>query len=242
MADTKPDLPKEQKGFEPISPEHAARLDAIARVTGAIAHDFNNLIMLVNGYADLLLNQTAEEDRRRTDIQSIHQAGQRAAALTRQLLATGRRLQMKMAPLELNQFLQSQEGALRQELGSHVSLTLVLDPATGPLRADPSQLLAALLELARNARESMPEGGSVTVRTEAAPGCILIHVSDTGRGVADDLRARLFEPFFTTKPRRLGKGLGLAVVYGIVKQTGGEIGLRSIPGEGATFSLRFPRS
>jgi signal transduction histidine kinase len=242
MAETKPEVLEEQEGFQPISPEHAARLDAIARVTGAIAHDFNNLIMLVNGYSDLLLNQTPEEDPRRPDIQSVHQAGQRAAALTRQLLATGKRLQLKIAPVDVNHFVQSQEEALRRELGSNIRLGLVFDAAAGALRADHLQLPAALIELARNAREAMPEGGTVTIRTESSAGSVLIHVSDTGRGIGDDIRERLFEPFFTTKPRRLGKGLGLAIVYGIVTQSGGDIGLRSVPGGGATFSLRFPRA
>jgi len=242
MADTRPDLAKEQTSFQPISPEQAARLDAIARVTGAIAHDFNNLIMLVNGYSDLLLHQTPDDDRRRPDIQSIHQAGQRAAALTRQLLATGRRLQMKVAPFDVNEFLQSHEESIRQEVGTGVSLSFTFDEAGGGLRADPLQLLNALLELARNAREAMPDGGAVTLRTEAAAGSVLIHISDTGRGIPDQIRERMFEPFFTTKPRRLGKGLGLAIVYGIVTQCGGEVGVQSVPGEGATFSLRFPRA
>jgi signal transduction histidine kinase len=121
-----------------------------------------------------------------------------------------------------------------------VRLEWIFDAAAGPLRCDRLQLLSALIELARNAREAMPDGGSVSIRTEAAAGAVLIHVCDTGRGIGEDIRGRIFEPFFTTKPRGLGKGLGLAVVYGIVTQSGGEIGVRSANGAGATFSLRFP--
>ena len=242
MPDNAPLRKEKHPEFQPISPDHAARLEAIARVTGAIAHDFNNILMLINGYADLLLQQTPEDDRRRADIQSIQQAGRRAAALTSQLLTTGRRLPMKMAAIDVNRFLQSQDEALRRELGPDVRLRFDLDEDAGTLSADPQQLAAAFTELARNAREAMPDGGSVTIRTEGVDGAVLVHISDTGCGISADNRERVFEPFFTTKPRGLGRGLGLSVVYGIVTQGGGEIGTHSVPGEGVTITLRFPRA
>lgn len=243
MADTRPKRASNRKKvFQPISPEHAARLEAIARVTGAIAHDFNNLIMLVNGYADLLLSQTQEDDRRRMDLQAIQQAGQRAAVLTKQLLTTGRRTQMKLVPVQINGFLEAQLDTLREEAGHKVRLTLTPDPACAAIRADPPQLLVALMQLARNAREVMPGGGSLTLRTEAADESVLIHATDNGPGIPPEAQERLFEPFFSTKPRGLAKGLGLAMTYAIVRQTNGEIGIQSVAGEGTTISMRFPKA
>jgi signal transduction histidine kinase len=233
---------KGKKVFQPISPEHAARLEAIARVTGAIAHDFNNLIMLVNGYADLLLSQTQEDDRRRVDLQAIQQAAQRAAVLTKQLLTTGRRIQMKLVPLDINAFLESQADTLREEAGEKVKLTLMLDPAGGMVRADPPQLLVAFMQLARNAREAMPQGGSFVLQTESADEEFLIHATDSGPGISPEAQERVFEPFFTTKPRSLARGLGLAMTYAIVRQTNGEIGVHSTAGGGTTISMRFPRA
>jgi signal transduction histidine kinase len=138
--------------------------------------------------------------------------------------------------------LRGERETLQRELPSSITLELALDEAAPEIRADPGQLVRAVVELLHNARDAMPEGGTATLRTEASADSATVHVCDTGRGVPAEARPRLFEPFFTTKPRGVGKGLGLAFVYGVVSQAGGEVGVYSKPGRGAVFSMRFPRA
>jgi PAS domain S-box-containing protein len=232
------------------------KIEAIGQLAAGIAHDFNNLLMGVLGYTGLA-REAVDVDRAPPPAQyleKIEQAAQRAAELTKQLLAFGRRQTFVMEPVDLNALVVETLTMLNRLLGEHIEIVSLLAPDLPELRADPTQLQQVLLNLALNARDAMPQGGTLEIRTEAIeldgesassadlePGrYVCLRVRDTGIGMTDAVRERLFEPFFTTKGIGEGSGLGLASVYGIVKQSRGDIAVESTLGEGTIFSVYLP--
>jgi hypothetical protein len=234
---------------------HMLKTETIGRLAGGIAHDFNNLLAVILSYASLALRDLPPGTRLRSDLDEIVQAGQRAAGLTRQLLAFSRRQVLEPRILGLNDLIVDMNKMLRRLIGEDVVLSV--DPATeiGTVRADRGQLEQVLMNLVVNARDAMPEGGVVTIETRDAvvdeerarrhgvgPGVyVRLAVSDTGVGMSDDVKAHLFEPFFTSKDAGRGTGLGLATSYGIIRQSGGFFEVESSPGRGARFEVYLPR-
>jgi PAS domain S-box-containing protein len=234
----------------------AEKMDAIGRLAGGIAHDFNNLLTGILSYSDLIMQELRPADPIRADVEQIRDAGQRAASLTRQLLAFSRRQVLQPRILSLNARVAELEPMLARLAGSEVALETELDPALGNVQVDPARLEQVLVNLVVNAREAMPKGGRLRISTgnlrpEPSPaqqgsgvpphGYVSLWVSDTGIGMDVQTQARMFEPFFTTKPAASGAGLGLSTVYGIVEQSGGKITVESAPGHGTTFGIHFPR-
>ena len=233
----------------------AGRLEAVGRLAGGVAHDFNNLLTAIAGHARFILDGLAPESPLAEDAQSILKVVNRAAELTRQLLAFSRRQVLSPQVLDLNELLSGWQKMLRRLLGEDIRLELELAQGLWPVCADPTQVEQVILNLAVNARDAMPRGGTLHIKTRneqlagslaasvgAAPGdYVLLCVRDTGVGMTEEVRRRIFEPFFTTKDLNKGTGLGLATVYGIVKQHGGAIHVESEPGEGAAFYVYLPR-
>jgi len=234
----------------------AHRLESLGRLTGGIAHDFNNLLTVINGYCDLLLmgGETDAATLRRS-LAPIRQAGERAAALTQQLLAFSRKQVAQLQPITINAVVSEVVELSRRLIGENIDLTVETDPAAGQVMADPAQLNQMLMNLVINARDAMPGGGPLTIRTHAArltaerageltvePGeYVRLTVADAGGGMDEHVRQHLFEPFFTTKPAGKGTGLGLSTVYGVVKSLQGAIAVESRPGAGTTFEIHLPR-
>jgi two-component system cell cycle sensor histidine kinase/response regulator CckA len=222
---------------------HAQRMEALGRLAGGIAHDFNNVLLAIKSEAWLLREQIGEEREERRSVESLERAADRAATLTRQLLAFSRRQVLQPQVLDLNGAVRSMEEMLRRLIDEDVELVTALEPELPSVRADPGQMEQVLVNLIVNARDAMPEGGRLTIETrnlERALGHVVLSVTDTGVGIEPEHRPYIFDPFFTTKGPGHGTGLGLATVHGIVRQSGGRIEVASEPGEGATFSVYLP--
>ncbi len=221
----------------------AQRTEAIVELAGGVAHDFNNLLTVILGYTGLLLPMFEPDDRRRPLLESVELAGQRAAALTNQLLMIGRRQVAKPELVDPGALIASLLDVIERVCGVDVHVRLSGEPAAGTVLIDPAQLEQVILNLVLNARDAMPRGGLLNLVTSSDGedgDWVLIEVADTGEGMDAATEARCFEPFFTTKARRQGTGLGLAAVKGIVDQAGGSVEVESIPGEGTTFRVRLP--
>jgi signal transduction histidine kinase/ActR/RegA family two-component response regulator len=231
----------------------SARLEAVGRLAGGVAHDFNNLVMIIKGYSDMLLVSAAVESR--PHLEEIKRAGDRASALTRQLLAFSRKQNLEPQVLDPNQTVRNMVKMLRVLIGEDIELVTSLSDQIGRVQADPGQLEQVVMNLAVNARDAMPDGGKLVIETqgchldeayvaansEASQGhYVLIAVTDNGCGMSKETLAQIFEPFFTTKEQGRGTGLGLATVYGIVKQSRGHISVYSEVGHGTTFKVYLP--
>jgi PAS domain S-box-containing protein len=227
------------------------KLEAIGRLAGGIAHDFNNLLTAIMGYAEVVLNRLGPDDPARDMVGEIVRSGERAASLTRQLLAFSRKQLIALQALDVNAVVRESEKLLRRLLGEDIEFTTVLRDGLGAVYADPGQLQQVLINLAINARDAMPAGGRLTITTARAelgdghPGLrpgyyVLLAVGDTGCGMTPEVQGHVFEPFFTTKGVGKGTGLGLATVYGIVKQGGGHIEVESEPEKGSLFRVYLP--
>ncbi len=227
----------------------AQKMEAIGRLAGGIAHDFNNLLTIINGYSEFLAAALDPDSRMAEDARAIRAAGERAAELTRQLLAFGRRQMLEIRAFDLNEAMGDLARMLGRVLGERVTVELDLADDLGWVEADRGQIEQVVLNLALNARDAMPDGGTLTLRTFNPPAGaaesgaqVAFEVSDTGYGMDPEVLEHLFEPFFTTKAWGKGTGLGLAMVHGIVTQSRGEVQVRSRPGQGTTFTVYLPRS
>lgn len=235
--------------------QQTQKIEAVGRLAGGIAHDFNNLLTLILGYSDDIVNQLQSEDPIRTQVLEIQMAAQRAANLTRQLLAFSRKQILKPQVLRLNSVVSDIAQMLRRLVGEDVQISLHLDAGLGQVQADPTQLEQVLVNLAVNARDAMPNGGQLVIESHnvdfneqtaelqgVPPGrYVVLVVSDTGIGMSEEIKARVFEPFFTTKGVGKGTGLGLSMVLGVVQQSGGTVTIYSEPGIGTTFKIYLPR-
>jgi len=234
----------------------AQKMEAVGRLAGGVAHDFNNVLTAIFGYTDLLLEQFTDDDPRRQDVLEIRRSAERAASLTRQLLAFSRKQMMQPRVLDLNEVIGSLHKLLDRLIGEDIVLEMNPASELWQVRADPGQIEQVLMNLIANGRDAMPEGGRLTIATAnlvvdqedqknrpgLRPGAYAtLTVSDTGGGIPGHIRAHVFEPFFTTKPQGKGTGLGLATVYGIVKQTGGGVYVDSEEGKGTRFVIYLPR-
>jgi PAS domain S-box-containing protein len=237
--------------------QQAQRMESIGRLAGGVAHDFNNLLSIILGYGEIILEDLDREHPHREPLEQIYQAGIRARALTRQLLAFGRKQVLETRIMDLNNVVTGFEKLLRRLIGEHIQLELTLTAEPLPVRADITQLEQVLMNLAVNARDAMGNGGTLIIETafadsdlihEDAPpevasgGYAMIGFSDTGHGMDQETLSRIFEPFFTTKDKEKGTGLGLATSYGIIKQHGGTIWVYSEPGQGSIFKIYLPIS
>ena len=230
----------------------AQKMEAVGQLAGGVAHDFNNLLTAILGYCQLLLQQLPPDAPAREDVFEIRRAGERAASLTQQLLAFSRKQVLQAQVLDVNVVVADMEKMLRRVIGEDIDFVTVLRHGVGRVKADPGQLEQVIINLAVNSRDAMPQGGRLTIETTNAvvdeaggpgqvPGrYVLISITDTGTGMDAETKSHLFEPFFTTKPVGKGTGLGLATVYGIVKQFGGYIWVDSEPQRGTTFRIYLP--
>ncbi len=244
-----------RKLLEEQSPQ-SQRLEALGRLAGEVAHDFNNLLTIIGGHSQIALESIGrDQGPLRRDLEIVVEAAGHASALTRQLLTFSRRQVLQPRVLDLNRLVKKMARILERTTREDIELRLHLQAGLWRVEADPGQIEQIVINLAVNARDAMPRGGTLSIATEnrkvtGEPGAaplppgryVLLAVSDTGSGLDPETRNRLFEPFFTTKPRGKGTGLGLATVYGIVKQSGGEIRVDSGPGEGARFEIFFPQT
>ncbi len=232
------------------------KMEAVGRLAGGIAHDFNNLLMVVSGYTEVLLDQLTAEHPLHIKAEAIQQASDRATTLTRQLLAFSRKQLLELKVIDVNAIVADMERLLRPLIGEDIELTTSLAPAVGCTRADAGQLEQVIMNLVVNAKDAMPNGGKICIRTTSVTldetyrpentfikhgPYVMISVSDTGQGMDRETQARIFEPFFTTKEKGKGTGLGLSTVYGIIKQSGGYVFVQSELGRGTVFTIYFPR-
>ena len=230
------------------------KMEAVGQLAGGVAHDFNNLLTAILGYSNFIMETFPQDDPRRNDMDEVLKAGNRAAALTHQLLAFSRKQILQPVTLSVNEVVTDMQNMLARLIGEHIQLVAVLSPDIGAVRTDRGQLEQVLMNLALNARDAMPSGGRLAIETanvELDQSCsttavvqpgpyVMLSVSDNGTGMSDTTRQRLFEPFYTTKEPGKGTGLGLATVYGIVHQSGGHVWVYSEPGCGATFKVYLP--
>jgi signal transduction histidine kinase/CheY-like chemotaxis protein len=245
----------EQKALEERL-RQAHKMEAVGRLAGGVAHDFNNLLTIIRGHSDLLLDRGSLEDSQRHSLDQIQKAAGRAVAMTRQLLAFSRMQVLQPRVLDLNEVVTDLGKMLPRLIGEDIEYVFLPDPKLASVKADPGQIEQVLMNLVVNSRDAMPNGGTITVRTRNVvidkdeaqqripmlPGdYVLLSVSDTGMGMSAEIKAHIFEPFFTTKEVGKGTGLGLATVYGVVKQSGGFVWVESAVGEGATFEIYLPK-
>jgi nitrogen-specific signal transduction histidine kinase/FixJ family two-component response regulator len=234
----------------------AQKMEAVGRLSGGIAHDFNNLLGVIIGYIQVMKRSLVPGNSSYEYAEEIEKASQRAVSLTRQLLAFSRQQVLEPAILNLNTLVSDMEKMLPRLIGEDIHLNLMLDPAIGQVKADPGQVEQVVMNLAVNGRDAMPDGGKLTIRTanidldaafarehqgSIAGQYVMLAVTDTGTGMDPETQAQIFEPFFTTKDRDKGTGLGLAAVYGVVKQSSGYITVESEKGKGASFKIYLPR-
>jgi two-component system cell cycle sensor histidine kinase/response regulator CckA len=231
------------------------KMEAVGRLAGGVAHDFNNLLTVISGYGDMIMRGLAADDPLHGCIEEVLKASSRATSLTNQLLAFSRRQVIQPKILDVNVLVANMDRMLRRVIGEHIELETVLTPGLSPVKADAGQLEQVIMNLVVNARDAMPEGGKVYIRTgnvdvprssglhaDVRPGSyVRLTVADTGQGIDAEIMIHLFEPFYSSKATGKGTGLGLSTVYGIVKQSGGEIVVESEPGSGATFHMYLPR-
>ena len=235
---------------------HLQKMEAIGRLSGGVAHDFNNILQSIMGYAEMALLKVPEDDPLRKYLEGIEKAVDRAAALTCQLLTFSRKQVFQPVVIDFNEIVRDSEEMLRRLIGEDVEIVTRLDPEAGWVKVDPIQIEQVVMNLAVNARDAMPKGGRLTLETAPvelnpafirshpglAPGPhVMLTVTDTGCGMDAETLSHIFEPFFTTKEKGKGTGLGLSTVYGIVRQSGGGIEVQSAPGKGARFKIYFPR-
>ncbi len=234
----------------------AHKMEAVAKLAGGVAYDFNNLLTIVVGRSELVLSRLPHDDAIRRNVELIQKTAARAASLTRQLLAFSRRQLLAPKVVDLSALLGAMEPMLRRLIGGHIELAMLPGATIGRVTVDPGQVEQIVMNLAVNARDAMPDGGRLVIETGdveldeayarrnpgARPGpYVMVSVADTGSGMDSETQAHVFEPFFTTKELGKGTGLGLSTVYGMVKQSNGYIALESEPGEGSTFRIYFPR-
>ncbi|HEY5957719.1 MAG TPA: ATP-binding protein, partial [Polyangiaceae bacterium] len=232
------------------------KMEAIGRLAGGVAHDFNNLLSVILNYTQFAADTVDEGEPLKNDLKEVMKAAERAAELTRQLLAFGRKQMLRPLPLDLNKTAVAVDKMLRRVLGEDIELVQVLAPELGLTMVDPGQIEQVFMNLVVNSRDAMADGGKLTIETSnveidehfasrhfvGSPGSyVLLRISDTGCGMDEQTKARIFEPFFTTKPVGKGTGLGLSTVYGIIKQSGGSIGVFSEVAQGTTFEIFLPR-
>jgi signal transduction histidine kinase len=235
----------------------AQKMEAVGRLAGGVAHDFNNLLTIITGYSQMLLTRLAPDDPARAELAEIKEAGDRAVALTGQLLAFSRKQVVQLKVLDLNAVVTNLDKMLQRLIGEDILLATALAPSVGRVKADPGQIEQIIMNLAVNARDAMPRGGKLTFETAdmelddtyanhmvaVQPGSyVMLAVSDTGCGMDAETQAHIFEPFFTTKEQGKGTGLGLSMVYGIVKQNDGYIWCYSEVGHGTTFKIYLPHA
>jgi two-component system, cell cycle sensor histidine kinase and response regulator CckA len=247
------DITEQKKLSEQL--RHAQKMEAIGQLAGGVAHDFNNLLTVILGFTQMLLEQMPGHEPFRPWIHEIHKSANRGASLTRRLLAFSRKAVMTSVPLNLNTLISEMSQLLLRLIGEDIELTISPDPALGHVIADPSQIEQVIMNLALNARDAMSTGGRLLIETkrlclseayvgahaEVEPGAyVLLSIADNGTGMSEEIMSRIFEPFFTTKVKGKGTGLGLATVYGIIKQSGGHIFVYSELGHGTTFKIYLP--
>ncbi len=235
--------------------QQSAKMEAVGRLAGGVAHDFNNLLTIINGYSEMLHERSEPGSQSGEFLSEVRAAGERASQLTRQLLAFSRLQVLAPIVLDLNAIVSNLEKMLQRLIGEDINLHTDLQPALGSVKADPGQIEQVIMNLAVNARDAMPRGGDITIETRnvhldedyarthptVKPGPhVMLALTDTGEGMTAVTQARIFEPFFTTKEMGKGTGLGLATVYGIVKQSGGSIWVQSEQGKGTVFKVYFP--
>jgi two-component system cell cycle sensor histidine kinase/response regulator CckA len=223
------------------------KLESLGRLAGGIAHDFNNLLMVISGYSDLLLNNLDNSETLDRGLREIRRAGERGAELTQQLLAFSRRQSTQPRAMDMNALIRESQVMLQRVIGEDIELSIRLDPSAWTVRADRGQMHQVLMNLVVNGRHAMPDGGVLEIETantmhgDPPAECLMLHIRDNGVGMDESTRRHVFEPFFTTKGAGKGTGLGLATVFGIVTQAGGQIAVASELGRGTTFSICLPR-